>query len=189
MATEYTCITRKIEVHLHRHGDSGEAKQRYQDEKQMWYAINDNLYKAANRIISHCFFNDAYEYRLKIHSPRFNEIEKLLKYSKRNKLSEDDIKSLKAERKVLFDSFKKQRQAFLRGGATEGSNPEQNSTYKIASDEFGDIIPSDVLTCLNQNITSTYSAYRKEVEFGNLRFLISKREYQLHFQLKHTICF
>jgi len=25
MATEFTCITRKIEVHLHRHGDSEEA--------------------------------------------------------------------------------------------------------------------------------------------------------------------
>ena len=102
MATEYTCITRKIEVHLHRHGDSEEALQRYKEEFRIWDEINDNLYKAANRIISHCFFNDAYEYRLKLHSPRFKEIEKLLKYAKRNKLTDDDIKALKAERKELF---------------------------------------------------------------------------------------
>ena len=71
MATEYTCITRKIEVHLHRHGEDEEAKQRLIDDYRVWDTINDNLYKAANRIVSHCFFNDAYEYRLKIHSLRF----------------------------------------------------------------------------------------------------------------------
>lgn len=166
MATDYTVITRKIEVHLHRHGDSEEATQRYKEEFRIWDEINDNLYKAANRIVSHCFFNDAYEYRLKIHSPRFQEIEKLLRYSKRNKLTDEDIKQLKNERKQLFTDFKKQRLAFLRGGATEGTNPEQNSTYKVVSNEFGDIIPSNILTCLNQNIASVYNAYSKEVELG-----------------------
>lgn len=71
MATEYTCITRKIEVHLHKHGDSEEATQRLKNEYHIWDEINNNLYKAANRIVSHCFFNDTYEYRLKLHSPRF----------------------------------------------------------------------------------------------------------------------
>ena len=51
MATEYTCITRKIEVHLHRHGDDEQSKQRFADEYRIWDTINDNLYKAANRII------------------------------------------------------------------------------------------------------------------------------------------
>ena len=112
MATEYTCITRKIEVHLHKHGDSEEATQRFKDEYRIWDDINNNLYKAANRIISHCFFNDTYEYRLKLHSPRLQEIEKLLSNPKRNRLSEEDVKQLKAERKQLFANFKKQRQVF-----------------------------------------------------------------------------
>jgi IS605 OrfB family transposase len=159
MATEYTCITRKIEVHLHRHGDSEEAAQRLKEEYRIWDEINDNLYKAANRIISHCFFNDAYEYRLKLHSPRFQEIEKLLKYAKRNKLTDDDIKALKAERKELFAEFKRQRQSFLGGS-------EQNSTYKVVTDEFLEVIPSDVLSCLNQNISSTYREYALDVEHG-----------------------
>lgn len=166
MATEYTCITRKIEVHLHRHGDSEEAAQRLKEEYRIWDEINDNLYKAANRIVSHCFFNDAYEYRLKIQSPRYQEIEKLLKNSKRNKLSDEDVKQLKAERKQLFATFKKQRQVFLRGGAEEGTNPEQNSTYKVISNEFIDTIPSEVLTNLNQNISSTYREYALDVERG-----------------------
>ena len=166
MATEYTCITRKIEVHLHRHGDSEEAVQRYKDEYRIWNDINDNLYKAANRIVSHCFFNDTYEYRLKLHSPRLQEIEKLLSNPKRNKLSDEDIKQLKMERKHLFADFKKQRQVFLRGGVEEGANPEQNSTYKVVSNEFIDFIPSEVLTNLNQNISSTYREYSLDVERG-----------------------
>ena len=184
MATEYTCITRKIEVHLHRHGDSEEDLQRYKDEFHIWDEINNNLYKAANRIISHCFFNDAYEYRLKLHSPRFQEIEKLLHNPKRNKLSDDDVKQLKAERKELFSTFKKQRHTFLRGGIAEGPNPEQNSTYRVVSSEFGEVIPSHVLTCLNQNITSTYSAYSKEVEYGNRTIPNFKRGIPVPFPIK-----
>lgn len=166
MATEYTCITRKIEVHLHKHGDSEEATQRFKDEYRIWNDINNNLYKAANRIISHCFFNDVYEYRLKLHSPRLQEIEKLLSNLKRNKLSDEEVKQLKAERKLLFADFKKQRQVFLRGGVEEGANPEQNSTYKVVSKEFIDFIPSEVLTNLNQNISSTYREYSLDVEQG-----------------------
>lgn len=164
MAAEYTCITRKIEVHLHKHGDSEEAAQRFKDEYRIWDDINNNLYKAANRIISHCFFNDTYEYRLKLHSPRLKDIEKLL--SKRNKLSDEEVKQLKAERNQLFADFKKQRQVFLRGGVEEGANPEQNSTYKVVSNEFIDSIPSEVLTNLNQNISSTYREYSLDVERG-----------------------
>lgn len=184
MATEYTCITRKIEVHLHKHGDGEEAEKRRAEEFRMWNEINDNLYKAANRIVSHCFFNDAYEYRLKIQSPRYNEIQKSLRYTKRNKLTEDEIKSLKAERKSLFDEFKKQRQTFLRGGVSEGANPEQNSTYKVVSNEFLDVIPSDILTCLNQNVSSTYKCYSKEVEFGNRTIPNFKRGIPVPFSIK-----
>ncbi len=164
MTNEYTCITRKIEVFLHKHGDSEEDNKRYKDELHIWDEINDNLYKAANRIISHCFFNDAYEYRLKLHSPRFNKIENLLRYSKRNKLTEEDIKQLKDERKLLDSDFKKKRLAFLQGGGGKGS--EQNSTYDVVSNEFLDTIPSDILTNLNQNITSTYKHYTLQIKNG-----------------------
>ncbi len=182
MATEYTCITRKIEVHLHRHGDSEEAAQRLKDEYRIWDEINDNLYKAANRIVSHCFFNDAYEYRLKIQSPRFQEIEKLLKNAKRNKLTDEDIKELKAERKLLFADFKKQRLSFLQGNSGKGS--EQNSTYKVISNEFVEVIPSEVLTNLNQNISSTYRNYTLDVERGIRTIPNFKRGIPVPFSIK-----
>lgn len=182
--TEFTCITRKIEVHLHRHGDSDEAALRLKNEYHFWDEINDNLYKAANRIISHCFFNDTYEYRLKLHSPRFQEIEKLLKNAKRNKLTDEEIKELKAERKLLFSDFKKQRYTFLRGGIEDGANPEQNSTYRVVSNEFIDTIPSEVLTNLNQNISSTYKNYTIDVERGLRTIPNYKRGMPVPFSIK-----
>ncbi|MBQ2797075.1 MAG: transposase [Tidjanibacter sp.] len=185
MATDVTCITRKIEVHLHKHGDSEEGAQRLKEEYRIWDDINNNLYKAANRIISHCFFNDTYEYRLKLHSPRFQEIEKLLSKPKCNKLSADDIKQLKAERKVLFADFKKQRQVFLRGGLEEGTNREQTSTYRVASKEFIDTIPSEVLTNLNQSISSTYKKYALEVERGVRTIPNYKKGIPVPFAIKH----
>lgn len=163
MAKEYTIITRKIEVHLHKHGDTEEDVQRYKDEFRVWDEINDNLYKAANRIVSHCFFNDAYEYRLRLHSPRYKEIERLLR-CKRNKLTDEDIKELEGERQLLLSDFKKKRLAFLQGDSEKGS--EQHSTYSVVSNEFVEIIPSDVLTNLNKNISSTYKHYSLEVENG-----------------------
>jgi len=186
MATEYTCITRKIEVHLHKHGDSEEALQRLNEECRIWDEINNNLYKAANRIISHCFFNDTYEYRLKLQSPRLQEIEKLLSNPKRNKLSDEDIKQLKAERKQLFANFKKQRQVFLRGGVEEGANPEQNSTYRVVSNEFIDVIPSEVLTNLNQNISSTYREYSLDVERGSRTIPNYKKGIPVPFSIKRS---
>lgn len=184
MAVEYTCITRKIEVCLHRHGDSEEAKNRLKEEYRIWDEINDNLYKAANRIVSHCFFNDAYEYRLKLQSPRLQEIEKLLRYSKRNKLTESEIKSLKAERKQLYSDFRRDRLTFLRGGIEEGPNPEQNSTYRVVSNEFIDTIPSNILTNLNQSISSTYKNYTKEVERGDRTIPNFKRGIPVPFSIK-----
>ena len=181
---EHTVITRKNEVHLHRSGDSEEAKELLREKYHMWDTINDNLYKAANLIISHCFFNDAYEDRLRIQSPRFKQIQDSLRNAKRNKLGESEIKELKSEREQLFDEFKKQRYTFLRGGVAEGPNPEQNSTYRVASDNFLDTIPSDILTCLNKNITTTYKSYRKEIEFGNRTIPNFKKGIPVPFPIK-----
>lgn len=183
MATEYTCITRKIEVHLHRHGDSEEAIQRYKDEYRIWDDINDNLYKVANRIVSHCFFNDAYEYRLKIHSSRYQEIEKKLRNPKRNKLTDEDVANLKSERKLLFADFKKQRLEFLQGGRGKGS--EQNSTYKVISNEFLNVIPSEILTNINQNISSTYKEYSFDVERGLRTIPNYKKGIPVPFSIKY----
>ena len=54
----------------------------------------------------------------------------------------------------------------MKGGDENGSGSEQHSTYQVVSNEFLDVIPSDILTNLNQNITSTYKQFSLDVEKG-----------------------
>lgn len=75
-------ITRKIELKIVKDRLTDE-KERLTDEKydQQWkylYQINNTIYQAANRISTHCLFNDEYEMRLKLHMPRYKDIEKKL---------------------------------------------------------------------------------------------------------------
>ena len=142
MATEYTCITRKIEVHLHRHGDSEEAKQRLKDEYKIWDEINNNLYKAANRIMSHFFLNDEYVSRVRAANPRYKEIEDALRTCKRKKLSQEEIDQLKQERKELDTTFAEQKKQFL------GISQEHNTILRIIRKEFKDVIHGEILYCL-----------------------------------------
>lgn len=181
---EFVCVTRKIEVHLHRHNDDEDGKMRLEKEYQIWNAINDNLYMAANRVVSHLFFNDAYDYRMRIHSPEYQAIEKALKGAKKNKLSNEEISALKKRRNELFKEFAKQKQLFLSGGEDDGKNKEQNSTYKVVSKEFLEVIPSNVLTCLNQDITSTYKNYSKEIAIGKRTLPNFKRGLPVPFPMK-----
>lgn len=181
---EHTVITRKIEVHLHRSGDSEEAKELLREKYHMWDTINDNLYKAANLIVSHCFFNDAYEDRLRIQSPRFKQIQDSLRNAKRNKLGESEIKELKSEREQLEKEFKKQRLTFLRGGIPDGKGSIEKSTYDVVRNEFSDVIPSTVVSCLNNNIHKTYDNYRKEVELGGRAISNFKKGLPVPFPIK-----
>ena len=160
MATEYTCITRKIEVHLHRHGDSEEAAQRYKDEYHIWDTINDNLYKVANRIMSHYFLNDEYVARLRAANPRYQDIEKILKHSKKNKLTPEEIDNLRQEKKELDAQFTDKKNEFL------GTSQEQNTILRIVRKEFGDIIPNDVYDCVIQERVK-YTTKRFEIEKGD----------------------
>ena len=181
---EFVTITRKIEVHLHRHSDDEEGKMQLKQDYQRWNEINDNLYLAANRIVSHLFFNDAYDYRLRIHSPEYQAIEKALKGAKKSKLSEEKISALKNRRNELFKEFSSKKQAFLSGGESDGKNKEQNSTYRIVSKEFVKVIPSNVLTCLNQDITSTYKKYTKEIAKGKRTLPNFKKGLPVPFPMK-----
>ena len=104
MATEYTCITRKIEVHLHCTEEN--KKELY----GIWDTINDNLYKAANYISSHLFFNDAYIERLKVQSNSYRDLERDLKKCK----DKEEIQKIKSQLKELENSFKAQRLLFLK---------------------------------------------------------------------------
>lgn len=176
---DFVVITRKIEVHLHYDSVADPDKTEYNRQWERWRTINDYLYKAANRISSHLFFNDEYENRLRIQSSQFRDIDKALRYSKKNKLSAEEISDLKNKRKALLSDFSKQTKEFL------GGSP-QNSTYKVASDEFLEYIPSEILTCLNQNIVSAYNQLRLEVASGQRSMSNYKRGIPVPFSIKRA---
>lgn len=183
---EYTVITRKIEVHLHSDDNSEESKELLQEKYRAWNEINDHLYEAANRIVSHRFFNDEYEMRLRVHSPRYKEIKDILRKAQKDKLADSYVKELKAERKQLESEFREQRLTFLRGGDPDGTGSEQNSTYDVARNEFSDSIPSNILTCLNQNIIKTYNSYKTEIKFGERTIPNFKKGLPVPFSIKYN---
>lgn len=153
MATEYTCITRKIEVHLHCTDEN--KKELY----GIWDTINDNLYKVANRIMSHYFLNDEYVSRLRAANPRYQEIEKSLKYRKRHKLTQEDIDALQQEKKQLDALFNDKKIEFL------GTTQEHNTILRIIRKEFGDIIPNDVYDCIILEKVK-YTSKRLDIQNG-----------------------
>lgn len=54
-------ITRKIELKIVRLTD-----EEYDQQWKYLYQINNTIYQAANRISTHCLFNDEYEMRLRL---------------------------------------------------------------------------------------------------------------------------
>lgn len=74
-------ITRKIELKIVKDRLTDE-KERLTDEEydQQWkylYQINNTIYQAANRISTHCLFNDEYEMRLRLsYKSRYDKINK-----------------------------------------------------------------------------------------------------------------
>lgn len=171
MATEYTCITRKIEVHLHCTEEN--KKELY----GIWDTINDNLYKVANRIMSHYFLNDEYVARLRAANPRYQEIEKILKFSKRNKLSPEEIEKLRQEKKELDLQFTDKKKEFL------GVSQEHNTILRIVRKEFGDIIPNDIYDCVIQE-KAKYIAKRLEIEKGDCSVPNYRKGMPVPFRLK-----
>lgn len=180
MATEYTCITRKIEVHLHRHGDSEEALQRYKEEFRIWDEINDNLYKAANFITSHLFFNDAYIDRLRVQSKEYVDIVKALKKATDSK----EKKELEKRRNSLDAEFRKQQNLFLKGGVEGGSGSEETAVRRLVVERFP-TIPYDILKNLSNQLPKKYSTYRFDISIGKQTLPHYKKGIPVPFTIKN----
>ena len=151
-------ITRKIELKIVKDGLTDEE---YDQQWKYLYQINNTIYLAANRISTHCLFNDEYEMRLKLHMPRYKEIEKeLKKLDSDKKTSDKEIRDrLLNERKELDEDVKNKKKDFLQCS-------KQNSTYQLVSKEFKQYIPSDILANLNQKIQENYNNNQKKIESG-----------------------
>lgn len=168
-------ITRKIELHISKEGLSAEE---YNAQWQYLRQINDNLYMAANRVSSHCFLNDEYKHRLCLNIPEYLDIEKQLKGGKSSKLSKEELGLLKDRKKELENSVNKRFQEEF----------GKSSLYTVISNEFGEIIPGQILTCLRQYVQSKYNKAKKEQEKGERAISTYKKGMPIPFPKRDSIC-
>lgn len=171
-------ITRKIELKIVKDGLTDEE---YDQQWKYLYQINNTIYQAANRISTHCLFNDEYEMRLKLHMPRYKEIEKeLKKLDSDKKTSDKEIQDrLLNERKELDEDVKNKKKDFLQCS-------KQNSTYQLVSKEFKQYIPSDILANLNQKIQENYNNNQKKIESGERALSTYKKGMEIPFSIREN---
>lgn len=171
-------ITRKIELKIVKDGLTDEE---YDQQWKYLYQINTTIYQAANRISTHCLFNDEYEMRLKLHMPRYKEIEKeLKKLDSDKKTSDKEIRDrLLNERKELDEDVKNKKKDFLQCS-------KQNSTYQLVSKEFKQYIPSDILANLNQKIQENYNNNQKKIESGERALSTYKKGMEIPFSIREN---
>lgn len=171
-------ITRKIELKIVKDGLTDEE---YDQQWKYLYQINNTIYLAANRISTHCLFNDEYEMRLKLHMPRYKDIEKeLKKLDSDKKTSDKEIRDrLLNERKELDEDVKNKKKDFLQCS-------KQNSTYQLVSKEFKQYIPSDILANLNQKIQENYNNNQKKIESGERALSTYKKGMEIPFSIREN---
>lgn len=171
-------ITRKIELKIVKDGLTDEE---YDQQWKYLYQINNTIYLAANRISTHCLFNDEYEMRLKLHMPRYKEIEKeLKKLDSDKKTSDKEIRDrLLNERKELDEDVKNKKKDFLQCS-------KQNSTYQLVSKEFKQYIPSDILANLNQKIQENFNNNQKKIESGERALSTYKKGMEIPFSIREN---
>jgi IS605 OrfB family transposase len=148
-------ITRKIEIGVDR---SDEEKY-----KEAWNFINyhdNNIYKAANDIVSHQYFNYELRNRLKLGIPQYKVLKKEL-----DKIVEQELETTDKEKKKGLSDSKKRIYGEMKP-LDEEINEKfkeilntsvQNSTYQVISDRYPHI-HSNIRNTLNATIQKTYKA-------------------------------
>ena len=181
-------ITRKIELKIVRLTD-----EEYDQQWKYLYQINNTIYQAANRISTHCLFNDEYEMRLRLHMPRYKEIDEglenikteLEKLNTKKKASDkekrdrllNEQRQLVDERKELDKDVKNKKKDFLQCS-------KQNSTYQLVSKEFLKYIPAEILTDLNQYVQNNYNNNKRKVKSGERALSTYKKGMGIPFSIK-----
>lgn len=181
-------ITRKIELKIVRLTD-----EEYDQQWKYLYQINNTIYQAANRISTHCLFNDEYEMRLRLHMPRYKEIDEglenikteLEKLNTKKKASDkekrdrllNEQRKLVDERKELDKDVKNKKKDFLQCS-------KQNSTYQLVSKEFLKYIPAEILTDLNRYVQNNHSNNKNKVKSGERALSTYKKGMGIPFSIK-----
>lgn len=169
-------ITRKIELKIVRLTD-----EEYDQQWKYLYQINNTIYQAANRISTHCLFNDEYEMRLRLrYMSQCNKIDKKLEKLNPDKKTSDKEEQYRLlnERKELDEDFKNKKQDFQR--------IKRNSTYQLVSKEFLNYIPAEILTDLNQYVQNNHNNNKKKVKSGERALSTYKKGMGIPFSIREN---
>jgi IS605 OrfB family transposase len=175
-------ITRKIEIGVDRLNE-----ERYQRAWSFIRYLDDNLYKAANEIVSNQYFNHILKSRLQISHPDYRQVKKeiakidnlILETTDKNKKKElaNMKKGLWGKLKSFDEEINTQFSSIL-------NTSVQNTTYQVISESFPDI-PSNIRTSLNSSIQKSYKAAFKELMFGKRSLPTYKKGIPIPFQFQN----
>lgn len=176
-------ITRKIEITVSR-----KDEEQYQKSWNLIRFLDDNLYKAANTVVSHQYFNHELKTRLQISHPKYRQVKKEL--DKIDQLLLDttirtDKDVLHNQRRELFTEMKQitseidqQQKAIL-------NTSLQNTTYQVISEMFPNI-PSTIRTSLNSVVQQSYKVTFTELLQGKRSLPTYRKGMPIPFQFSST---
>ncbi|MBM4165940.1 MAG: IS200/IS605 family element transposase accessory protein TnpB [Ignavibacteria bacterium] len=152
-------ITRKIELWI-----AEEDKTKRNETWDFLRMLDKEIFRAANVVVNNQYFNDFYEERIIQQDEKIGDVSKKIRllYSKLRKANDEEQQSLQNEIEILKEQ-KKESQTRVRSEFYKTS--KQNTTYQILTKQFPEI-PSDILTCLNNQIYSVIGKEKKEVLQG-----------------------
>lgn len=154
-------ITRKIELWL-----SDEDKNKRNEQWAYLRALNDDVFKAANLIVNHQYYNEIHKERLVMSELQvidkavkaLKEEQKATKDKAQKEKFKEEITEHTKKRYALVNAAKKQLEA-------EAGTSQQNTTYQIVGEHFPNM-PSHVQAELNNSISSLFAKEYKEVVYG-----------------------
>ena len=153
-------ITRKIELWI-----KEEDKTRRNEIWDFLRMLDNSVYRAANLVVSHQYFNDFYEDRIVIQDEDVGSISDQIRryYSKLRRTKEESEKNAVKNEIEGLKLQKKENEAKVRSEFYKMS--KQNTTYQLLSKQFSDV-PADILTCINNQIYSVIGKDKKDVMIG-----------------------
>lgn len=146
-------ITRKIELHLVHTGLSDEE---YDQQWKFLHNINDNLYRAANRLVNQLYLNDEIDTLLRYNNKEYMELRKQL--AKKN-LDKTVRTELKEKEKLVLEEIKAHRSEIFQ-------RPYASVAYSMVASQNEANIMTKILDVLKQDVLSHYSTNAKDVARG-----------------------
>lgn len=146
-------ITRKIELHIQHEGLTDEE---YDLQWKFLHNINNNLYRAANRLVNKLYLNDEIDTLLRLNNQEYIDLRKQL--AKKN-LDEQTKAELEEKMQAVLKDIAEHREEII-------TRPQQSFAYSVVTDANDANILAKILDVLKQDILSHYKANAKEVIRG-----------------------